>query len=76
MSEFTASLAAIILEDGTSFDKGPFGLGNTESDFNLKYSTKPSCHYSTATRGEAPLKFIPRENFEDKIFTARDQTAK
>jgi len=37
---FTASLAALILEDGTSFDKGPFGLGNTESEFNLKYFNK------------------------------------
>jgi len=27
-------------------------------------------------RGEAPLKFISKEIFEDKIFTARDQTAK
>jgi len=40
MSKFIASLAAIILEDGTSFDKGPFGLGNTESNFNLKYFNK------------------------------------
>jgi len=40
MFEFIASLAAIILEDGTSFDKGPFGLGNTESNFNLKYFKK------------------------------------